>query len=96
MMPLRIENMPRGAAIKVTVNGRPVKAYQGETVYGALLAAGFLTLIKSTRLNAPRGSFCGMGVCCECLVAINGEPNQRACMRLVAPGMEIRIDADNL
>ncbi len=96
MTPLRTDRMPREPAVTVTVNGRPVRAHWGQTVHAALVAAGFLAVRKSKLLHTPRGPFCGMGVCYECLVTINGEPNQRACMRLVSPGMEIRIDADNL
>jgi NADH dehydrogenase/NADH:ubiquinone oxidoreductase subunit G len=39
-----------------------------------------------------RGGLCGMGVCYECLVTINGSPGQRACMVEVQEGMEIEID----
>ncbi len=96
MTDLRIDNHPRGVPLTVTVNGRPLAAYAGETVHAALLAGGFLSLGVSRVSRRRRGIFCGMGVCYECLVTIDGVPHQRACMRQVAPGMEIEIDVDAL
>jgi predicted molibdopterin-dependent oxidoreductase YjgC len=92
----RIEKLAPGAPLTVMVNGRPIQVRAGETVHAALVTGGFLALRKSRLLGDPRGAFCGMGACYECLVTINAVPHQRACMRLVEPGMEIWIDADNL
>ena len=89
----RIENFSRGKALTVTVNGHPVQAFAGETVHAVLSAGGFLSPSRSRRTDEPHGAFCGMGICCECLVTINGTPDQRACMRLVEPGMAIVTDA---
>jgi D-hydroxyproline dehydrogenase subunit gamma len=93
MPPIHGNALPRGEVVTVTVNGKPVRAHRGASVHAALLAAGLRALRKSHRLYDPRGVFCGMGVCYECLVTINGQPNQRACMRLVEPDMEILTDA---
>jgi sarcosine oxidase subunit alpha len=57
-----------------------------------LWAAGIRGLRKTAKTGEPRGIFCGMGVCYDCLVTIDGVPNQRACMTLVEDRMEIRID----
>lgn len=89
---LRIRAIPRGAKIEITINGRPHAAFDGETVHAALLAAGHRVLRKTAKKGHPRGIFCGMGVCYDCLVTIDGRPSQRACMTLVKSGMEIRID----
>ncbi len=96
MMRPGTDRIPRGSTVTVTVNGRPVQAHRGQSVHAALVAAGFLAVRKSKTGRRPRGAFCGMGVSYECLVTFDGQPNQRACMRLVSPGMEIRTDADNL
>lgn len=92
MVDLRITPLPRGAKITIVVNERPYPAYEGETVHAALLAAGYRVLRKTPKTGQPRGIFCGMGVCYDCLVTINGVPNQRACMTPVADRMEIQID----
>jgi sarcosine oxidase subunit alpha len=89
---LRIRSISRGAEIKILINGRPHLAFEGESVHSALLAAGYRVLRKTKKMDQPRGIFCGMGVCYDCLVTINGEPNQRACMTMVDNGMEIQVD----
>jgi len=92
MADLRIASVLRGAKIRVVVNGQACAAYEGETVHAALLAAGRRVLRKTSKSGQPRGIFCGMGVCYDCLVTINGVPNQRACMTPVADCMEIQVD----
>lgn len=92
MPDLRIASVSRGAKIKIVVNGQACTAYEGETVHAALLAAGCRVLRKTAKSGQPRGIFCGMGVCYDCLVTINGIPNQRACMTLVEDRMEIKVD----
>jgi len=93
MNDLRIPSLPRGARLTILINGRPHVAYEGETVHAALLAAGYRVLRKTAKTGQPRGIFCGMGICYDCLVTIDGVPNQQACMTPVRDRMEIRIDA---
>lgn len=90
---LRIAGVPRGRAVTIIVNGDSCPAFEGETVHAALLAAGHRILRNAARNGQPRGIFCGMGVCYDCLVTIDGVPDQRACMALVQDRMEIQIDA---
>lgn len=92
MTDLRIATLTRGKQITIKVNGKPVTAFEGETVHAALLAAGYRTLRKSPKTGQPRGIFCGMGVCYDCLVTIDGVPDQRACMAQVKERMEVGID----
>jgi predicted molibdopterin-dependent oxidoreductase YjgC len=89
---LRISSVPRGPVITILVNGKPCRAHEGETVHAALLASGRRVFGKTAGTGRPRGVFCGMGVCCECLVTIDGLPSQRACMTWVRKGMEVGID----
>jgi len=88
---LRIASITRRPAIRIRVNGRSIEATPGETVLAALTAAGFRVLKKSNVRGEARGPFCGMGVCYECLVTINGVPKQRSCMTEVDDNMEIQI-----
>jgi len=84
--------LPRRAGsspVDVTVDGKKVQAYLGETVATVLLAMGRLTFRHTERGHSPRGVFCGMGVCFDCLVTIDGQPNVRACMTPVQPGMVV-------
>ncbi len=83
-----------GQAKEITffVNGRSTQAYQGETIHTALICAGYRQFRKS-KTEQPRGVFCGMGVCFECLVTINNGPQRQACLTTVEEGMEVQIDA---
>ena len=92
MADLRIASVKRGAKLQIRVNGRGHTAYAGESVHATLLAAGYRVLGHSDKTHRPRGVFCGMGVCYDCQVTINEIPHQRACMTLVADGMEIIIN----
>ncbi len=84
----------RGKPITITVDGKPVEAYLGETVAATLLAAGIRTFRKTHKLNHPRSLYCGMGVCYECLVTINGVHAQRACVTNVEEGMVIETEKE--
>ena len=88
---LRIAGIDRRETISIRVNGRGVAAVRGETVLAALTAAGFKVLKKSNVRGEDRGPFCGMGVCYECLVTIDGVPKQRSCMVEVTENMEITV-----
>jgi sarcosine oxidase subunit alpha len=89
---IRIDASKRGRKIVFFVNGRSTTAYMGETIHAALIAAGYRRFRKS-KTHQPRGVFCGMGVCYECLVAVNNGSTRRACVTLVEEGMEVEIDA---
>jgi predicted molibdopterin-dependent oxidoreductase YjgC len=74
----------------IEVDGQPIPARQGQTLAAALLAAGRRAW-RWTPGGAARGMFCGMGVCFDCLVTLDGVPDQRACMALVRPGMQVQL-----
>ena len=78
----------RGPEVTVSLDGRPVTAYLGETVATVLLAEGFAAT-RTTVGGSPRGVYCGMGVCFDCLVVVDDVPNTRACMTWVRDGMRI-------
>ncbi|OGR13377.1 MAG: hypothetical protein A2277_11500 [Desulfobacterales bacterium RIFOXYA12_FULL_46_15] len=86
---LRIALVKRGRKITLMVDGRPCPAYEGETVHAVLAAAGIRTLRTTRKTGEPRGIFCGMGICYDCLVTINDIPDQRACMTLAQDGMQV-------
>jgi predicted molibdopterin-dependent oxidoreductase YjgC len=83
------EDLARGPALTITVDGRDVTAYTGETVAAVLLAEG-VAATRRTPGGAPRGVFCGMGVCFDCLAVVDGAPNTRTCMTWVRDGMDVR------
>lgn len=79
----------RGQAITIIVDGTPVPAYPGETVAGALWATGRRAWRRTRKRGEPRGLFCGMGVCFDCLVRVNDGVPVRACITPVADGMVV-------
>ncbi len=80
---------PAAAQVTVTVDGRPVAARSGDTVAAALLGAGVLACRTTPVDGAPRAPYCLMGVCFECLVAIDGVGSRQACLVRVRDGMRI-------
>src|SRR5262245_39702722 len=84
-------NLTRGRLLHFTFDGQPMEAYEGETVAAALLAGGQRAFRRTARGSEPRGLFCGMGICFDCLVQIDGCPNVRACQTPVAEGMRVEI-----
>lgn len=79
-----------GEPVAVTIDGVAFVARAGDTVSAALLAAGRFASRTTPVSGAPRGTFCMMGVCFDCLVDIDGVPNQQGCMVTVRAGMRIR------
>lgn len=85
----------RGPRLTFSFDGKPVAAYQGESVAAALMAAGYRTLRSTPARGEPRGVFCGMGVCFDCLVVVDGRLSTRACLTPVAEGMRVETQIGN-
>lgn len=79
----------RAAAFEFSFEGQPIKAYPGETIGAALMAAGSATFRTTRQTEKPRGIFCGIGICYDCLIMVNGQPNRRACLTLAQPGQKV-------
>lgn len=89
---MRIESgTQRGQTITITLDGAPLQAYLGETIAGALLANGQRAW-RRTEGGEPRGMFCGMGICFDCLVTVDGVSNVRACITPVVDGMVVKTE----
>ena len=79
--------------VRIRVDGRTIDAAEGESVAAALLVAGVATFRRNPASGQPRGVYCGMGVCFDCLVTIDGETNRQACLTPVRAGMRIETGA---
>lgn len=75
--------------VRVSVNGHAVEIASGQSVWSALALSGQTTTRKAALSGEDRSAYCAMGVCFECMVEIDGIPNQQACLRRVADGMTI-------
>ncbi len=75
--------------VSVTIDGRPFLARAGDSVAAALLEAGVVANRVSSVSMSPRGSYCLMGVCFECLITIDAIGNRQGCLIEVRDGMRI-------
>lgn len=71
-------------------DGQPVPFEAGQSVGAALIAAGVASVRRTRRQGRPRGLFCGIGVCFDCLLRVDGAANQRACLVAANPGMVVQ------
>ena len=80
----------RGKEVTIYLDGKPLKAYENETVAAALYANGIREFSKSIKYRRPRGFFCAIGRCSSCMMEVDGVPNVRTCVTLVRDGMRIK------
>ena len=80
-----------GPTVTISVENRSIAVPQSDSVAAAMLSAGFLTARTTPASGADRGPYCMMGTCFECLVEIDGVPNQQACQTQVREGMNISL-----
>lgn len=83
------EGLDRGEAFEFLFDGKPVKAYPGETIAAALMSDGQCRLGTTEKMGNPRGFYCGMGICWACRMIVDGQPNVRSCNMLASPGMRV-------
>src|SRR5438132_10871854 len=71
-------------------DGRPIAAYEGDSVAAALYASGVRIFSRSFKYHRPRGLLCCAGRCPNCLMNVDGSPNVRACVTPVREGLRVR------
>ena len=81
--------LPPAAPVRFTFDGRPVDGRAGEPVAAALLAAGVRVFRTIPGSGEPRGGYCLVGRCGDCLVVVDGTPGVRACLEPVRAGMRV-------
>ena len=75
--------------LTLSFDGVPIEARPGQSVGAALTDAGINSWRTTRRKNRPRGLFCGIGVCYDCLIVVDGVPNQRACLVMARDGLRL-------
>jgi D-hydroxyproline dehydrogenase subunit alpha len=73
-----------------TFDGQRVPLLPGQSIGAALVSAGIRSWRSTRKDDRPRGMFCGIGICYDCLVTVDNAPNQRACLTPARPGMQVR------
>lgn len=82
-----------GERVRFSFEGRPLEARRGMTIGGALLANGITSWRLTRGGGRPRGIFCAIGACFDCLVDVGEDRALRACLVPVADGDEVRVSA---
>ena len=77
--------------VSLVVNGVSVEIPAGSMVSAAILKLG-TTAFRRSATGEPRGPLCGMGICFECRVTIDGEAHSRSCQTVCKDGMDVRTD----
>ncbi len=95
MKTLRVRDHPilgraeEGRKVTLWVDGKEIEAIEGEPIATALLAAGIHILHFTPKYHEPRGIFCAIGRCTDCIMTVDGKPNVRTCVTPVEEGMKI-------
>ena len=84
------ENITPGEPVTLTVDGERIEARRGQTIAAALIASGRRIFRRTRNAGKPRGLYCGMGICFDCIVEVDGQ-TERACMRKVEDGMQVTL-----
>ena len=77
--------------VVLSVDGVSIEMPAGSMVSAAILKTGIYAFRRSAT-GEPRGPLCGMGICFECRVVIDGEPHCRSCQTVCKDGMDVRTD----
>ena len=83
----------RGRTVIVTLDGEPVEVEEGEPIAAALWASGVKVLRWTEKAGQPRGVFCALGRCTDCVMTVDGQPNVRTCVTPVKDGMIVETQA---
>ena len=80
----------KGKDVSFYYNGRLLNGFEGEPIAVALKAAGVMTHRYTKKEHKPRGIFCAIGRCTDCVMIVDGKPNVRTCVTPLKEGMDIR------
>jgi len=81
--------LPPVRRVKIRVDGREITALEGEPIAAAVAAAGIRVHRYTAARSEPRGIFCAIGQCTDCVMTVNGVPNVRTCITPVVEGMVV-------
>ncbi len=82
---------PEGKTVTIYYEGRPIEAREGEPIAAALTAAGIKVFRTTEKRKEPRGVYCAMGRCSDCMMIVDGQPNVRTCVTPVKDGMKVEV-----
>lgn len=80
----------KGKLVTFFYDGKPLQGYEGEPIAVALKAAGVMVHRHTKKYDKPRGVFCAIGRCTDCVMVVNGKPNVRTCVTPLEEGMTVQ------
>ena len=83
---------PAAVQLSFAVGGVPARAPAGSSVAGALLLAGYRAIRRGPADGSPRGPYCMMGACHECLATVDGVPDCQTCLIPLRNGMQVSLE----
>lgn len=81
---------PEGKIVKFTYDGKTLEGMEGEPIASALHVAGVMTHRYTKKKHEPRGVFCAIGKCTDCVMVVDGKPNIRTCITPLEAGMSVQ------
>lgn len=84
-----IEDYHKGREVSFYLDGKPMSGREGESIAAALHAAGVMTHRYTAKQHKPRGIFCAIGRCTDCVMVVDGQPNVRTCITPLEEGMHV-------
>lgn len=79
-----------GEKVTFYYDGKEMEGYEGESIAAALMAAGVKVHRHTAKKNLPRGIFCAIGRCTDCVMVVDGELNVRTCITPLKEGMHVQ------
>ena len=98
---MRIQDHPilgsfeKGKQVQFTFDGRTMEGFEGEPIAIALRANGILIHRYTVKRKEPRGMFCAIGRCTDCIMVVDGVPNVRTCVEPLKEGMVVQTQIGN-
>jgi hypothetical protein len=93
---MRIDEHPilgrfeKGRKVRFTFDGKTIEGFEGEPIAVALRSHGVMVHRYTTKRNDPRGVFCAIGRCTDCIMVVDGVPNVRTCVEPLREGMIVQ------
>jgi predicted molibdopterin-dependent oxidoreductase YjgC len=80
----------KGSLVTFTLDGKKLQGYEGEPIAAALKSCGILKHRETSRFHKPRGVFCAIGRCTDCVMIVDSVPNVRTCITPLKAGMKVQ------
>ena len=81
---------PEGKLVNFTYDGKTLQGYEGEPIAAALRVNGIMIHRYTAKRHEPRGVFCAIGRCTDCVMVVDGQPNVRTCITPLREGMKVQ------